>query len=148
MHERVSDLLRTGRVLVYISPSATVLETVETMDKHNVGSILVMDNHGHLCGIFTERDLLKRVAAKNIDQEKTRIDSVMTDEVIVVDATTSAADVFQLMNRHGCRHIPVADGERLLGVVSLRDLLREDRKMKELEIKQMRRYIYNPSYPA
>lgn len=148
MRERIRDMLQTGRVLVYISPKATVRETAELMDRHNVGSILVMDDQQKLVGIFTERDLLKRVVAAGADPDVTVISQVMTPEVVVVDAFTRAEDVVDLMNQKKCRHIPVAEGDRILGVVSLRDLLRRDRTMKELEISQMRTYFLNPGYPA
>ena len=148
MHERVGDLLQRGRVLVFISPRASVRETAQVMDEHNVGSVLVMDDENKLRGIFTERDLVKRVVSPGADPDQTQIADVMTTDVIVVDTKTPASEVFQLMDRHKCRHIPVADGDRILGVVSLRDLLRRDRKMKELEIKQMRTYFLDAGYPG
>jgi len=148
MHERVSDLLNRSRVLIYIAPSASVRETVEIMDRHNVGSVLIMGENHKLCGIFTERDLVKRVVAPGADPEKTLISDVMTPEVVVVDAATPADTVFELMNHRKCRHIPVADGDRILGVVSLRDLLQRDRTMKEMEISQMRTYFLDAGYPG
>lgn len=148
MRERIRDMLQHGRVVVYISPTATVRETTEIMDRHNVGSVLVMNDDQKLVGIFTERDLLKRVVAAGLDPDQTVMSQVMTKEVIVVDAFTRAEDVFQLMDQKKCRHIPVAEGDRILGVISLRDLLRRDRTMKELEISQLRAYFLNPGYPA
>ena len=148
MQEPIRDLLQSGRVLVFISPSATVRETAELMDRHNVGSVLIMSADNRLEGIFTERDLVKRVVSTGANPDRTPISDVMTPDVVVVDAKTAAADVFQLMNMRKCRHIPVAAGDRILGVVSLRDLLRRDRQMKELEIEQMRNYFLDPGYPA
>ncbi len=148
MHERVRELLGRGQVLVYISPSASVRETVEIMDRHSVGSVLIMDERNKLCGIFTERDLVKRVVACHVDPDETPISDVMTPDVVVVDAATPADDVFELMNQRKCRHIPVADGDRILGVVSLRDLLRRDRTIKEMEISQMRTYFLDAGYPG
>ncbi len=148
MYERIRDLLRAGRALVFVTPSSTILETVQLMDTHNVGSVLVLDDKTELCGIFTERDLVKRVVAQGIDPATTLIQSVMTTDVVVADAKMRAADVFQLMDAHKCRHIPVADGRRILGIVSLRDLLRKDKSLKEMEITQMRSYFLDPSYPA
>lgn len=148
MHERVSELLTSGRVLVYISPTTSVRETTEIMDRHNVGCVLVMDDHHKLCGIFTERDLVKRVVSARADPDETPISDVMTPDVIVVDAATPADTVFELMNQRKCRHIPVAKGDRILGVVSLRDLLQRDRTNKELEISQMRTYFLDAGYPG
>ncbi|MGA7306716.1 MAG: CBS domain-containing protein [Rhodothermales bacterium] len=148
MYERIGDLLRSGRAIVFVTPSSTVQETVQLMDQHNVGSVLVLDDKTELCGIFTERDLVKRVVSKNIDPATTLMDDVMTRDVAVVDARTRATDVFHLMDTKKCRHIPVADGKQILGVVSLRDILRKDRSLKELEIIQMRSYFLDPTYPA
>jgi len=148
MYERIGDLLRSGRAVVFVTPSSTVQETVQLMDQHNVGSVLVLDDNTELCGIFTERDLVKRVVAKDLDPAKTVMNDVMTKDVAVVDAKTRATDVFHLMDSKKCRHIPVADGKRILGVVSLRDILRKEKSLKEMEILQMRSYFLDPTYPA
>lgn len=148
MYERIGELLRTGRALVFVTPKSTVADTVQLMDSHNVGSVLVLDDDTELCGIFTERDLVKRVVSKGLDPAATAIGDVMTANVVVADAKTRATEVFQLMDAHKCRHIPVADGRRILGVVSLRDILRKEKSLKEMEIIQMRSYFLDPTYPA
>ena len=148
MHERIGNLLRNGRALVFVTPTTSVQETVELMDGHNVGSVLVIDDRTELCGIFTERDLTKRVVAKRLDPETTEISEVMTENVVVAESSKSAGEVFQLMDAKKCRHIPVVEGNRVLGVVSLRDILRKEKHLKELEIGQMRSYFLEPSYPA
>jgi signal-transduction protein with cAMP-binding, CBS, and nucleotidyltransferase domain len=148
MHERIGELLRSGRALVFVTPTSTVFETVQLMDAHNVGSVLILDEKTELCGIFTERDLVKRVISEKRNPETTPISDVMTSEVVVADAKMRAREVFQLMDAHKCRHIPVADGRRILGVVSLRDLLRKEKSLKEMEIIQMRSYFLDPTYPA
>lgn len=148
MYERIGDLLRSGRALVFVNPDSSIEETVRLMDSHNVGSVLVLDERTELCGIFTERDLVKRVVSKGLDPVKTPIRDVMTKDVVVADVKTRATEVFNLMDTKGCRHIPVADGKRILGVVSLRDILRKEKSLKELEIIQMRSYFLDPTYPA
>jgi len=148
MYERIGELLRTGRALVFVTPTSSVRDTVQLMDSHNVGSVLVLDDDTELCGIFTERDLVKRVVSKGLDPATTPIGDVMTKDVIVADAKTRASEVFQLMDSNKFRHIPVADGRRILGVVSLRDILRKEKSLKELEIVQMRSYFLDPTYPA
>lgn len=148
MYERIGELLRAGRALVFVTPTSTVQETVQLMDSHNVGSVLVLDDDTELCGIFTERDLVKRVVSKGLDPASTPIGEVMTKNVLVADVKTRATEVFQLMDANKCRHIPVADGRRILGVVSLRDILRKEKSLKELEITQMRSYFLDPTYPA
>ena len=143
----VSDLLRTGGVLIYTAPSTSVLDAIGKMAQHNVGSILVLENHRELVGIFTERDLLRRVVLEGKDPAQTPIREVMSKEVIVVSADTPRSEVLALMTKHHCRHIPVADEDRLLGVISLRDLLRFENKAKDFEITQLREYVLERPYP-
>ncbi len=148
MHRTVSDLLRTGGVLVYTSPQTTVADAAKKMVNHNVGSILIMENNLKLAGIFTERDLLSRVITAGRDPRQTLISEVMTRDVLVVPSNTPCSDVVQLMDQQHIRHVPVADGERLLGVISLRDLLRYDNSEKHFEIEQLREYVIAKPYPT
>lgn len=144
MRRHVADLLRSGAVLVYTSPHASVADAVEKMTRHNIGSILVLENSRHLVGIFTERDLLQRVAARGLDPKQTRIGDVMTKDVMVVSARTPRTEARRLMDSCHIRHLPVTDGERVIGVISLRDVLRFENAEKEFEIEQLRQYIYQP----
>ncbi len=144
MRRQVSELLRSGAVVVYTAPHATVADAVEKMSRHNVGSILVLEKSRRLVGIFTERDLLQRVAARKLDPEHTKIKDVMSPDVIVVSSETPRHEVHRLMDTHHIRHIPVSDGKHVIGVISLRDVLRYENAEKEFEIEQLRQYIYQP----
>lgn len=144
MRRYVSDLLRSGAVVVYTSPHSSVADAVEKMSRHNVGSILVMENSQRLVGIFTERDLLQRVAVKNLDMKRTKLGEVMTADVIVVSSETPRSEVLRIMDTHQIRHIPVSDGHHVVGVISLRDVLRFENAEKEFEIEQLRQYIHQP----
>jgi CBS domain-containing protein len=141
MRPRVSALIRTGGVVVYTSPETSVAEAVLEMARKKVGSILVLEDGSHLAGIFTERDLLERVVARDLDPKTTRIGDVMTRNVIRVSATTPRSEVLQIMNSNHIRHIPICDGEQVLGVISLRDVLRFENAEKEFEIEQLRQYL-------
>ncbi len=141
MHRRVSDLLKRGGVIIYTSPESSVSDAVETLNRHNVGSILVLSPSRSLVGIFTERDLLQRVVAKGLDPTTTKIGDVMTHDVIVVSSDTSRHDVLQVMDQKHIRHVPVSDGTQLLGVISLRDVLRFDNAEKDFEIEQLKQYF-------
>ena len=144
MRRRVVDLLQSGGVLIYTSPSTCVADAAQRMAQHNIGSILVMDKGRHLVGIFTERDLLQRVVVQNRDPKTTKIEDVMTRDVIVVAADTPREEVLQMMEKHHIRHIPISDGRQVLGVISLRDVLRFENAEKEFEIEQLREYILHP----
>lgn len=141
MHRRVSDILKRGGVIIYTSPDTTVSDAVSKLSRHNVGSILVLSSRRSLEGIFTERDLLQRVVAKGLDPSTTKIGDVMTRNVIVVTSDTSRHDVLQVMNQKHIRHVPVSDGTQLLGVISLRDVLRVDNAEKDFEIEQLKQYF-------
>ncbi|MEX1055050.1 MAG: CBS domain-containing protein [Rhodothermales bacterium] len=141
MRPRVSALIRTGGVVVYTSPETSVAEAVHEMSKKKVGSILIMEEGKRLVGIFTERDLLERVVARDLDPRTTRIEAVMTTNVILVSAATPRSEVLQIMNSNHIRHIPISDGEQVLGVISLRDILRFENAEKEFEIEQLRQYL-------
>lgn len=148
MHENVADLLRNGGVVIYTAPHTPVAEAARKMARHNVGSILVLDQRRQLAGIFTERDLLERVIAEHRDPEKTPIGEVMTRDVVVVRPDMPRREVLQLMNTRHIRHIPVADERGLVGVISLRDLLRFENLEKDFEIEQLRQYLFQTPAPG
>jgi CBS domain-containing protein len=118
------------------------------MAEHNIGSILVMQNGEDLVGIFSERDLLTRVTANGLDPETTPVREVMTEDVIVVSGETSRREALHIMQEQHIRHLPIADDEKLYGIVSLRDLLRFEQEMQEQEIEQLRRFVYDKPYPS
>ncbi|GIV62643.1 MAG: inosine-5-monophosphate dehydrogenase [Rhodothermaceae bacterium] len=148
MYRPIADVLKKGGVIVYTAPHATVFEAVERMAFHNVGSILILRNHRVLEGIFTERDLLRRVVLEGRDPRTTPISEVMTRDVIVVSSDTPRHEVERIMREHHIRHVPIADEERILGVVSLRDVLRVDRMEKDFEIDKLKEYVLDKPYPT
>lgn len=144
----ISELLRRAGVLVYTAPETSVQSAAETMAQHNIGSILVMENGEDLVGIFSERDLLNRVTAEGRDPASTAIRDVMTEDVIVVSGETSRREALHIMQEQHIRHLPIADDEKLYGIVSLRDLLSFEQEMQEQEIEQLRRFVYDKPYPS
>lgn len=148
MPQHVADLLRGGGVVVYAAPETTVAEAARKMARHNVGSLLVLDRGRQLAGIFTERDLLRRIVAEGRDPEKTVLADVMTADVVIARPDMPRRDVLQLMNARNIRHVPVADERGLLGVISLRDLLRFENLEKEFEIEQLRQYLFQTPAPG
>jgi len=151
MKRPISELLKRSGVLIYTAPSTSVREAVATMSDHNIGSILVMENNQKLVGIFSERDLLNRVVNEDLDPAKTPIHEVMTPDVVVVSGETARSDALQIMQENHIRHLPIADDDKLYGIVSLRDLLSFEKELREQEVEQLRRFVYDkpyPSYPA
>lgn len=98
----------------------TVSEAVNLMTKVDRGSVVVINKEGELIGIFTERDLMRRVVAKNLDPKKTPLSKVMTKNVFALQTTEDAIKLLELMVEQNFRHIPILDGKNLAGVVSLK----------------------------
>ncbi len=132
----------TNKSMFYVKTGMTVNEVVNEMAKNNIGAVPVLDDGGKLKGIFSERDLMIRCAARKINMEVTPIDEVMTRGVILMEAHDSYNDCMKIMQQEGIRHMPVRDGEKLIGVVSMRDLMQEDAEEKKQEIENLNSYIY------
>ena len=132
----------TQKSLFFVNSGTTVYEVAGEMARNNVGAVPVLDDGGKLKGIFSERDLMTRCAAKRLDMEHTKIDEVMTRGVILMEAHDSYEDCLKIMKQEGIRHIPVRDGEKLIGVVSMRDLMEEAVDEKIQEIENLNSYIY------
>lgn len=107
--------------ILSVEPTVTVQEACEMMAKNDIGSLVVLSPIQDLLGIFTERDVLKRVVAKKKDPAKTKIKEVMTPNVMVVQITDNAWDLLQVMQREKFRHLPVVDGRKVVGIISIKD---------------------------
>jgi CBS domain-containing protein len=120
----------------------TVLQTVCAMVELNIGAVPVVHN-GKLVGIFSERDLMRRVVAEGRDCRSTCMAEVMTDDPLTVSTTEDLGNCMALMRRHGFRHLPVCHEGHLIGIVSLRDILLHDLDEKDDEVRMMRAYIHS-----
>ena len=114
----VSELMT--RDVLTVEPSDTLGEAAQKMTDRGVGSVVVSD-FGRMIGILTERDVLKAVAGRTHSSEA-RVREWMTSDPITVTEQTSVDEAGRLMLEHGFRHLPVVDGERAIGIVSIRDL--------------------------
>lgn len=120
----------------------TVLETVRAMVERNIGAVPIIHN-GELVGIFSERDLMRRVVAEGRDPRATCMAEVMTDDPLAVGTGEDLETCLALMRRHGFRHLPVCHDGQLVGMVSLRDILLHDLNEKDDEVRMMRAYIHS-----
>lgn len=136
------------RELYHVGPSQTVTDAALYMSERNVGAVCVLEQN-RLVGIVSERDMMKRVIAAHRDPRSTRVSEVMTIKPVVVDAHESLERCLQTMKQAGVRHLPVVEGDKLVGLVSLRDLLQSDLDEKVDELKLMQDYIHYvpPSKP-
>jgi CBS domain-containing protein len=112
------------RKAVTLRPTATVGEAIQTMLTRDIGAVLIVDEKGTLLGIFSERDLLTRVADVTMDYSDRPVRDFMTQGPETVRTTDTLAFALHKMDGGGYRHLPVLEGGRLLGMVSVRDLLR------------------------
>ncbi len=108
--------------VITLPPTASILEASKKMTEYRIGSILVIEGDS-LIGIFTERDLLNRVVSAGLSPVDTVLSQVMSKNVRTVDLSDSVEAVFQRMESTKCRHIPVVDGKKLVGVVTMRNIL-------------------------
>ena len=141
---RICDLIKNQETY-QAELGYTVLETVRAMVERNIGAVPVMHS-GKLVGIFSERDLMRRVVAEGRDPRSTCIAEVMTDDPLVVGTGEDLETCMTLMRRHGFRHLPVCHEGHLLGMVSLRDILLHDLNEKDDEVRMMRAYIHSMPY--
>jgi CBS domain-containing protein len=118
----------------------TVLDVAQAMVARNIGAVPVLRD-GLLVGIFSERDLMKRVVVEGRQAGDTRVSEVMTSDPLTVSPQETPENCMLLMRRHGFRHLPVCDGKQLRGLVSLRDLMLHDLNEKDDEVRMMRAYI-------
>lgn len=121
---------------------ATVLEAVLAMVDRNIGAVPVVHN-GKLVGIFSERDLMKRVVAEGCDPRTTCLAKVMTEDPLTVNTNEELENCMALMRRHGFRHLPVCHEGQVVGIVSMRDILLHDLNEKDDEVRMMRAYIHS-----
>jgi CBS domain-containing protein len=135
----IRDLL-IHRPIHYIQPHLTVFEAANYMVACNVGAAPVLEGT-KLVGIFSERDIMSKIVTKGRDPLTTRIAEVMSTELRTLAPESSAEEAMVMMQTHGIRHLPVCDGNTLVGFLSLRDLLRQTLEEKAGEADMMRAYI-------
>lgn len=138
MHS-VGDLIG-NRPLLCAKASWTVRETARFMSEKQVGALPVLEGD-KLVGIFSERDLMGRIVACSRDPDKTSTREVMTTPLITADAADSFQLCLRKMQQARFRHLPVLRGGKLIGTVSLRELMQEDLEEKTTELRAMTEYI-------
>ena len=137
----VSSLLHyKGSTVWHVAPEAMVFDAIKLMAEKNIGSLPVT-SRGALVGIFTERDYTRKIALMGKSSKETRVMEVLSDELICVSPNDSVEDCMRLMTEHRIRHLPVMEGETLLGIVSIGDLVNWIISAQNSAIEQMEQYI-------
>lgn len=137
------DLINNKRVTktLSISPESSVQEATKLMAENNVGALLVETIIDQVQGILTERDIILKVDARNLDRSKVTVKEIMTEKVLYVESNQSVEECMELMNSKGIRHLPVYENGKLLGLVSVRDVLRTVISEQKTMISHLENYI-------
>ena len=125
-----------------IAPDATVFEALKLMAQKDIGALLVMDGT-RLAGIMSERDYARKVILQGKSSQDMPVRDIMTAEVVKIDPSRTVEECMSLMTQRRIRHLPVCEGERLVGVLSIGDLVKEVIAEQEQTIKQLESYIHS-----
>ena len=121
--------------------TATVQEAAEFMSDRKIGAVCVVDERGRLLGVFSERDILNRVVVQELDPHLVKVGDVTSELRAVIQCDETPRQALERMEQIGSRHLPVVDGERWVGMLSMRDLLRVEVGEQGDEIKLLHEYI-------
>lgn len=138
----IQDLLRQKGSTVYsISPEKTVYEAIGILVEHNVGALLVIDGRKKVVGIITERDILREALKRCEELRETPIKDVMTSDLIIGVPEDDIEYVKSIMTQNRIRHLPVMSGKKLVGIISIGDVVRALMTKAEYENRMLKDYI-------
>lgn len=139
----VNDILSSkGGDVKTIDAKQSVYEAICDMDAHHIGSLVVLEE-GKLAGIVSERDYTCKVTVQGKNARDTPVEEIMTRRVVVIKLDTSIDECMALMTKRRLRHLPVMDDDRLLGLISIGDVVKEIIEEQDFVIKQLEGYIYS-----
>ena len=145
--KKLRDIMRSG-FLFMVQRETSVREAVQVMTAHNVGIVLVLEGD-RLVGVFSERDVVRRLVDPGLDPDRTSVGDIMTAEIIVGDPEEDYQSAMRKMDQANIRHLLVVKGPQMLSMISIRDLIRVDMQDKGEEIRYLREYLYQvPPEPA
>ena len=127
--------------LFIVQHTDSVAEAVRAMTEHNVGIVVVLDGDT-LTGVFSERDVVRRVVARGLDPACTPVGDVMTTDLVVGDADEDYRSAMRKMDQANIRHLPVVSAGRLLSMLSIRDLMRVEMRDQGEELEYLRSYLF------
>lgn len=137
----VKDILESkGSNTITVDPEATVYDALKKMAGNNVGAVLVVKDD-KVQGIFSERDYARKVVLMGKTSRDSKVGEMMTDRVYAVKLATSVTDCMKLMTDHRVRHLPVVENEKLLGIISIGDVVNKTIQAQNNTISQLEDYI-------
>ncbi len=142
----IRDILKEkGHHVFSVTPDTSVYESLEKMSSRNIGSVLVMEDE-KLLGIFTERDYLKKVVLFGRSSKTTTVREIMTTNLVCVSPADSVDNTMAIMTKMHCRHLPVIDEGKLVGLVSMGDIVKKKISDMDATIKYLSEYISSSNY--
>ena len=139
--KNVAELLKAKAPrMVSVKPEDTVLEAIKVLAREDIGAAVVMSGN-RLAGIFSERDYTRKIVLKGRASDSTRVEEVMTANVVCVSPRARSRDCMALMSEKNIRHLPVIDEGRVVGMVSIRDIVSDIIADQDFTIEQLEHYI-------
>ena len=139
---RIADILRSkGSSVATVSPVATLADLIGELARHNVGALPVVDDDGRLVGIVSERDYARKVVLEGKSSKDTRVQDIMSSPVFSVGPNHTVDECMRIVTAKRIRHLPVVQGEKVIGVVSIGDLVRRVISTQTETIQYLQEYI-------
>ena len=146
MKSTVNDFLgQKDRTVWTIDIDSTVYDALVKMSKKGIGALVVLNN-GKVAGIFSERDYARKVVLYGKSSKESKVSELMTKEITFVKPDTTIEDCMTLLSKKHIRHLPVLEGDELVGVITIRDVLKKVIEDQQLTIQNLEDYIYGRSY--
>lgn len=145
--KQIGELIE-GQTLFVIEPDINVRSAAQTMAERNIGAVAVVES-GRLAGIFSERDIMSRVVARGLDPDGTPVGVVMSKELVVAEPKEDVDSALRKMHAIRARHLPIVEDGKLVGMISLRDLLEvddQDQRARATFLKEL--VTYSPDYES
>ncbi len=140
--QTIKEMLSAKKILT-VKSGSNIHEIVCFMAEQNIGLVPILADDGKLLGVFSERDLVKRVIAKGLDLHTTKVDNVMSTDLLLADVNETHEQCLKKMQDRGTRHILIVENDKLVGILAMRDLLELDIKAHQETIEVLHKYIYS-----
>lgn len=139
--QQLLDNKTEGNELHSVNPDTLVYDAIKLMSEVQVGALVVLDNNNKLAGIISERDYTRKIILQNRSSRDTPVRDIMTENVLTVSPDQSMEECMVIMSKNHIRHMPVVEGDRVIGIVSVMDVMKNIISEKEFIISQLENYI-------
>jgi len=139
----VGDILTSkSHNVITITEHKTLHDAIKVLVKHNIGALLVLDEKGELVGIISERDILRESAERDRELRKTKVRDVMSTDLIIGVQDDDISYTMGIMTKNRIRHLPVMDNEKIVGIVSLGDVVKAQLDEREYDNRYLKQYMF------